>query len=172
VHEVYTAFTAERAAGRLREAQCKCRVVILEADKVNSKKREHWIDKHVVKPGIEVLLVNPVAVQTGLNNLVHFCSVIWYENPGCNPQVRRQAQGRVYRIGQTKPVRNYTLYYENTAQSLLHELLLYKVGISEAVDGLDPKGSLQAAGVGEVSELSGQSVGAVLYKMLLKEMGE
>jgi hypothetical protein len=46
------------------------------------------------------------------------------------------------------------------------------VGISEAVDGLDPKGSLQAAGVGEVSELSGQSVGAVLYKMLLKEMGE
>lgn len=156
---------------KLIEAQCKCRVVILEADKVGSKKREHWIDKNVVKPGIEVLIVNPVAVQTGLNNLVHFCSVIWYENPGCNPQVRRQAQGRIYRIGQTKPVRNYTLYYENTAQSLLHELLLYKVGISEAVDGLDPKGSLQAAGVGEVSELSGQSVGAVLYKMLVKEMG-
>lgn len=156
---------------KLIEAQCRCRVVILDADKVNSKKREKWIDKNVVGPGVEVLLVNPVAVQTGLNNLVHFASVVWYENPGCNPQVRRQAQGRIYRIGQKLPVRMYTLYYAKTAQELMHELLLYKVGISEAVDGLDPKGALEAAGVGEVSELSGQSVGAVLYKMLCKEMG-
>lgn len=156
---------------KLIEAQCRCRVVILEADKVPPKKREAWINKHVVGPGIEVLLVNPVAVQTGLNNLVHFSSVVWYENPGCNPQIRRQAQGRIYRLGQTQPVRIYTLYYDDTAQELLHELLLYKVGISEAVDGLDPKGSLQAAGVGEMSELSGQSVGAVLYKMLTRELG-
>lgn len=156
---------------KLIEAQCACKVAILESDKVQAKKREVWINKHVVNANVDVLLVNPVAVQTGLNNLVHFCSVVWYENPGCNPQIRRQAQGRIYRIGQTKPVRIYTLYYGGTAQQLLHELLLYKVGISEAVDGLDPKGSLQAAGVGEVSELSGQSVGAVLYKMLCRELG-
>ena len=156
---------------RIIEAECRARVVILDAEKVPSKKREKWIDTHVVKAGADVLLVNPVAVQTGLNNLVYFSTVVWYENPGCNPQVRRQAQGRIYRIGQTQPVRMYTLYYADTAQELMHELLLYKVGISEAVDGLDPKGALEAAGVGEVSDLSGQSVGAVLYKMLVKEMG-
>ena len=145
-------------------AGLKC--VILDADKVPAKKREVWINKEVIRKGVEVLLVNPVAVSTGLNNLVTFCNGVWYEGPACNPITRRQAQGRLYRIGQTKPVKIVSMFYDTTLQRTLHELLLLKVGVSEAADGLDPETALQAAGVGDVDLTAGQSIGELLFDML------
>ena len=151
---------------RLTEAE-GLKVAILDADKVPAKKREAWIEKEVVKKGVRVLLVNPVAVSTGLNNLIHFCNAIYYENPACNPITRRQSLGRVYRIGQTKPVTIYSLVYSGTGQEALHKLLLLKVGVSEAADGLDPDAALQAAGVGDIDITAGRSVGELLYSMIV-----
>ena len=143
-------------------------VAELYSTKVPSKKRHAWIDKNVIGKGVDVLFVNPVAVQTGLNNLVYFHSVVWYENPACNPVVRRQARGRVKRIGQLLDVRSYTLIYEGEGalQGAAHTLLLHKVGIGEAVDGLDPTAALQAAGVGDTDSSLAQGIGAALYKMI------
>lgn len=157
---------------RLLEEATGEKAPILWADKVQPKRREAWIDKEVVGRGRRILVVNPVAVQTGLNNLVHFASVVWYENPACNPLIRRQAIGRVRRIGQKLQARVYTPIYKGTLQEVLHRLLLHKVGVSEAADGLDATAALQAAGVGAADELAGRDLGRLLYEMLTRDEGE
>lgn len=147
----------------LREAGAD--TVYLEADKVPTGKRQAWINQHVVKPNKRVMVVNPVVVQTGLNNLIHFHTSIWMENPACNPVIYRQAEGRTDRIGQTRPTEfNYPVY-EDSAQEQLHKLLLHKVGVSRSVDGLDPEAALRSAGVYDDS-FAGLSVGRELYRMI------
>lgn len=141
------------------------KVAFLDAGKVPTEKRQAWIDQHVVAKGVDVLVVNPVAVQTGLNNLVYFATQLWMENPMCNPAVYRQACGRVDRIGQTLPTRIMFALYDGTPQNAMHKLLLHKIGVSKAVDGLDPEDALRAAGLLD-SEFSGFSIGKQLFKML------
>ncbi|WP_437647705.1 hypothetical protein [Sorangium sp. So ce362] len=51
---------------------------------------------------------------------------------------------------------------------MLHRLLLHKVGVSEAADGLDATAALQAAGVGAADELAGRDLGRLLYQMLTR----
>lgn len=51
----------------------------LDAKKVSAAKRQAWINRHVNEPGVPVLIVNPAAVQTGLNNLTGFNRVFWDE---------------------------------------------------------------------------------------------
>jgi SNF2 family DNA or RNA helicase len=153
---------------RMLEAATGEKAPILWAEKVAPKKREDWINKEVVSKGRRLLIVNPVAVQTGLNNLVHFATEVWLENPACNPLIRRQAIGRVRRIGQQLQTRIYTPVYKGTMQEVLHKLLLHKVGVSEAADGLDATAALQAAGVGAADELAGRDLGRMLYEMLTR----
>src|SRR5690606_3966189 len=100
-----------------------------------------------VKPKIQVMICNPMVIQTGLNNLVHFGTEIWVENPSCNAIIYRQACGRIDRIGQTVPSNIVFPVYGNTAQHQQHRLLMHKVGVSKSVDGLDPEEALKAAGV-------------------------
>lgn len=140
-------------------------VVVLDASKVPTEKRLDWITQKVVKKNAQVLVVNPVAVQTGLNNLVHFSTEIWMENPMCNPTVFRQACGRVDRIGQTQPTRIVFPLYDGVQESA-HALLMHKVGVASAVDGLDPEEALRAAGIMD-SEFRAFSVGKQLYEMML-----
>lgn len=142
------------------------RVVYLDATKVPTKTREAWIDKNVVKAKAQVLVCNPVVIQTGLNNLVWFSTQIWPENPGCNAIVYRQAGGRIDRIGQTEPSHLVMPIYVDTAQEQQHQLLMHKVGVSKGVDGLDPEEALRAAGILEQDQFSGLSVGKALYRML------
>jgi hypothetical protein len=54
-------------------------VAWLDAKKVPTGGREAWIDENVLKRKVKVLLVNPNAVKTGLNNLVSFSAGLWYE---------------------------------------------------------------------------------------------
>lgn len=142
------------------------RVPILHADKVSTAKRQDWINKEVIAKKSRVLVANPVTVQTGLNNLVHFSTEVWMQNPACNPLTFRQAIGRVDRIGQTKPTSIYVPKYGNTIQTQALDLLMRKVAVSVATDGLDPESALQAAGVAEDSYLVGLSIGKQLYAML------
>ena len=142
---------------------------ILWADKVATGKRQDWITKEILKKKRRVLVVNPVAIQTGLNNLVHFSTEIWMENPACNPVIFRQAVGRVDRIGQKRPTRILCPIYAGTLQEQLYDLLMQKVAVSVSTDGLDPESALQAAGVGEDNYLAGLSIGKQLWAMINEE---
>lgn len=150
---------------RLIESRLGVEAPVLDPNKVAAAKRQAWIDKEVLKKGRRVLIVNPVAVQTGLNNLVHFSTQIWMENPAVNAVVFRQATGRIDRIGQKKETRIYFPVYRGVSQESMHKLLLHKVGVSMAVDGLDAESALHAAGVGDSSEFSALSVGKQLFEM-------
>lgn len=153
--------------------QAGIEAAVLRADKVAPSKREGWIDTHLNGTGgrgarrRRVLLVNPTAVQTGLNNLVSLATPLWYENPECKPIVRRQANGRIRRPGQVLDVLVSTLLYDHPITRAGHKLLMHKVGVSMAVDGLDPQAVFEAAGV--LTEFkAGLSVGRQLYDMLIQ----
>jgi hypothetical protein len=144
-------------------------VATLDANKVPPAKRDAWIAREITRK-TRVLILNPVCVSTGVNSMVpYFSSVIWYENPACNPQIRRQANGRIRRIGQREEARFYSLVYENSAQAIAHRLLLHKAGIGEATDGLDATAALQAAGVGAVDLTVARDLGRALFEALTAE---
>lgn len=152
---------------RLIEAELGERAALLDAKKVAAAKRQGWIDREVIANGRRVLVVNPVAVQTGLNNLVWFSTQLWMQNPAVNPVVYRQAVGRIDRIGKRLPTRVYFPVYLGTAQAFAHRLLMQKVAVSMATDGLDAEAALGAAGAGEVDTLGGMGVGRQLYELLM-----
>lgn len=156
-------------------------VAYLDASKVEADERIAWINHNIlgkeetvekrgkvtVVPGTHarILVVNGQAVQTGINNLVHFCTVVWMENPRVDAIAYRQAVGRTHRIGQTREVRVYFPIYRATVQATAHELLLHKVAVSLGTDGLDATSALAAAGVGDGSGLEGYSVGRLLFEI-------
>lgn len=146
-------------------------VALLDANKVQASKRQGWIDREVIAKKRRVLVVNPVAVQTGLNNLVWFATAIYMQNPACNPVVYRQSKGRISRIGQTLETRVYFPIYAGTTQEPLHRLLLQKVAVSMAVDGVDAQGALEAAGASEDVTLAGMALGKQLYELITERMG-
>ena len=142
-------------------------VVVLDPGKVAPKVREAWIDREVVAKGVPFLVVNPVCVQTGLNCLTWFHSVVWYENPNFSPTIRRQANGRIRRIGQEKEARFFTPTVLDTMQPLAMELLMVKQGVSEATEGLDAEASFTASGVGDPSSvIAGREIGQVLFEKM------
>ena len=152
---------------RLIEENLGIKAPILNPDKVSTRKRQKWIDKEVVGRKRRVLITNPVCVQTGLNNLVYFASSIWMQNPTCNPVIKRQADGRIDRIGQMSNTRIYFPIYAGTTQQYLHSLLMHKVAVSMSTDGLDAEAALQAAGVVENDGFTAFSVGRQLYEMII-----
>jgi SNF2 family DNA or RNA helicase len=144
------------------------RVAWLDSKKVAAPKREEWIDRHVIDADIKVLLVNPNAVRTGLNNLVAFSTAIWMELD-YSATTYRQANGRLHRIGQERPVTIWMPYYRGTAQQIAFELISRKITASLQVDGLDLQAALEAAGASAESTASmatamslGQAVHAAL----------
>jgi len=144
--------------------------VWLDTPKVPTKRREAWIDRHVNDAGAPVLLVNPNAVRTGLNNLVGFSTAIWYELD-YSAFTYRQAIGRLHRIGQTRPVTVLIPYYTGTAQQLAFELVAKKVTASLQVDGLDVRAALEAAGAGDSLPDgldAALSLGKAMYRVLAK----
>lgn len=94
------------------------------------------------------------------------------ENPACNAIVDRQAIGRIDRIGQRLPPKVVRAYYGRTLQGKLYDLLMAKIAISTATDGLDATGALAAAGLDDSATLTGLSIGKQLWKMYEEEMEE
>jgi len=153
---------------RLIKEEVTPRVAWLDASKVTTRKRQKWIDRHVVDAGAQVLLVNPNAVRTGLNNLVTFSTGIWHQLDW-SAQTYRQANGRLHRIGQTRPVTVLIPYYQDTAQEVAFDLVARKVGASLQVDGLDLQAALEAAGASEdrtTAMATAMSLGQAVYKAL------
>lgn len=145
----------------------------LDTKKVPTAKREAWIDRHINEPEIRVLLVNADAVRTGLNNLVRFTTGIWYELPWSATTVR-QGNGRLHRIGQTRPVTIKVPYYEATAQETAFDLVARKISASLQVDGLDIQAALEAAGASEEASASASTamaLGEAVYRAMVAEAG-
>lgn len=149
-----------------------CRLVVeaigekpafLDADKVPARKRQDWIDKNVVGK-VKVLVTNPSCVMTGLNNLIWFSTAVFFENPGVNPFIARQAIGRLDRITQKLPVRVFWPVYEGV-QALLFELLQQKIAIAQQIDGIDPSSALEMIGGGDQAATS-MDVGLAIWKYL------
>lgn len=141
----------------------------LDAKKVSASKRQAWIDQHANDParGVQVLMVNPVAVQTGLNNLKSFTRAYWYQW-SYSAKVYRQANGRIHRIGQTRPVEVVIPYYAGTTQAIAVDLVAGKVTASLQFDGLDVQAALEAAGAGEAEDglATALSIGQAVYDAL------
>ncbi len=141
----------------------------LDAKKVSARKREAWIEKHVNQTGCRILLVNPVAVCTGLNNLVSFNHVVWYQTQ-YSALVYRQANGRIHRIGQDRPCAVDWPFYPGTAQEAAVELVAAKVTASEQVDGLTLQGALEACGADPESRAAAAmnlALGQAIYEALI-----
>jgi hypothetical protein len=109
------------------------------------------------------------AVRTGLNNLVRFSTGIWYELDR-SATTYRQANGRLHRIGQTRPVTIEAPYYAGTAQEVAFDLLARKVSASLQVDGLDLQAALEAAGASDdhsAAIATAMSLGQAVYQALV-----
>ena len=78
---------------RLFREQLGERAVFLDVGKVKAADREDWLNRHVIEPGRRILITNPKAVQTGLNNLVAFSRAIWVQGLDYDARVVRQANG-------------------------------------------------------------------------------
>jgi hypothetical protein len=157
-----------RRLRRLIADELNARSIWLGAAKVPTDRRKRWIEEHVLEPEIPILLVNPAAVQTGLNNLTAFNHAIWYEL--AHTTTYRQANGRIDRLGQTRPVTIHVPYYTGTGQQTHFDLVAKKVSASLQVEGLDVRAALEAAGAGgggESAAVVAQSLGEAMYRALV-----
>ncbi|HEX4953148.1 MAG TPA: DUF6094 domain-containing protein [Thermoanaerobaculia bacterium] len=141
----------------------------LDAKKVPTHQRQRWIQANVIEKNLDVLIVNPNAVRTGLNNLVAFSVGLWYELDTATTTYR-QANGRLHRIGQEKPVTIEIPYYADTAQEVTFDLVAKKVSVSTQVDGLDLAGALEAAGASE-DEAGGIAAAMSLGEAVWRRLG-
>lgn len=108
------------------------RVATLKADTVATDAREEWVNRRV-REGVDVLLVHPRLVQTGLD-LIDFPTIVWYEVE-YSVYTMRQASRRSWRIGQRHPVRVIYFAYRATLQAQALQLTAKKLQASLAVEG-------------------------------------
>lgn len=131
---VYTAWTRLDTREKLRKLLTDkgYRVKILDKN-IPTNKREEWVDKQVAK-GIDVLIVNPTLVETGLD-LNAFTTLIFY-NIAYNLFIFRQAARRSYRINQTAPkISVYMFYYTDTMQQRALRLMATKLAAATVIEG-------------------------------------
>ncbi len=132
---VYITHTASRDISTRLESVLGAaghRVASLKADTVAPERREEWVARKV-KEGVDVLLVHPRLVQTGLD-LVDFPTIVWHEVE-YSVYTMRQASRRSWRIGQRLPVRVVYLAYRGTLQTQALTLVAKKLQASLAVEG-------------------------------------
>lgn len=132
---VYITHTASRdITPRLESVlgEASYRVTTLKSDTVSADRREEWVARKV-KQGVDVLLVHPRLVQTGLD-LVDFPTIVWYEVE-YSVYTMRQASRRSWRIGQRLPVQVIYFAYEGTLQAQALALVAKKLKSSLAVEG-------------------------------------
>jgi len=140
------------------------RVATLKADTVDTDRREEWVAR-TVKQGVDVLLVHPRLVQTGLD-LVDFPTIAWYEVE-YSVYTMRQASRRSWRIGQRLPVHVVYFAYRSTLQAQALSLVAKKLQASLAIEGDLVEDGLAAHGRGDedflltlARSLTGQAEGS------------
>lgn len=104
-------------------------------------KREEWVETHLNK-GMEVMICNPSLVETGLD-LLEFTSIVFYQM-GYNLFTMRQASRRSWRLSQTKDVKVYFMYYQNSIQEQSLSLMATKLQAAMAIEGKFSEEGLRA----------------------------
>jgi hypothetical protein len=94
--------------------------------------RIDWVAEKV-KQGYEVIICNPELVKTGLD-LLDFPTLIFYQT-GYSTFTLRQASRRSWRIGQTKEVKIFYLFYQATMQEQALKLMAAKLEASIGIEG-------------------------------------
>lgn len=115
------------------------RTVVLP-DSVTPRKRERWIEQHV--PELDALITNPRKVETGLD-LVMFPSAVFYELD-YSLYTLWQAQRRVWRLGQTRPVKVVYTVYQDTLEEQALALMAQKLRAAMRLYGEDATSAIAA----------------------------
>jgi hypothetical protein len=105
---------------------------------INPRKREEWIAKHVF--GLDALVVNPKLVATGLD-LIAFSSVVFLEIE-YSLYVLWQSLRRVWRLGQTKPVKAVFSVYNDTMEARALALIGAKMKAAQLLYGDNVGGAI------------------------------
>ena len=117
---------------------------------VNPRKREAWIEKHA---DADVLITNPRLVQTGLD-LVSFATVVFMEIE-YSLYVLWQSLRRVWRLGQTKPVKAVFTVYKNTMEAQALALIGRKMRAAQLLYGDSVGGAIVPSDDGDfITELA------------------
>lgn len=121
-----------RTSAQLMLADEGYRTEIL-TDKIKTTDREDWVQKKLAA-GMQVLIVNPSLVETGLD-LNAFTTLVFY-SMGYKLFTLRQASRRSWRINQKAPaVKVYMLYYEDTMQQKCLKLMASKLAVAGLIEG-------------------------------------
>lgn len=91
--------------------------------------RQTIVDRFTTHEGFGVLIMNPKAGGVGLN--ITTANHVFHFSPDWNPAVIDQANSRVYRLGQTKPVTVHNLFYVGSIEEYMLERLERKRALSE-----------------------------------------
>ena len=115
-----------------------------------------------------MMLSHPQLVETGLDLFCkagghNFSTLIFYQ-PSMMTSTTRQASRRSWRIGQPLGCKVAHLYYENTLQQRMTNLMAAKLQAAEAIDGKFSSEGLAALGDG------GETMGMALAKSLISKM--
>jgi superfamily II DNA or RNA helicase len=105
---------------------------------VNPRKREEWIAKRVF--GLDALVVNPKLVETGLD-LIAFQSVVFAEIE-YSLYTLWQAVRRVWRLGQTKPVKAIFSVYSEAMEARALALMGQKMKAAQLLYGDEVGGAI------------------------------
>jgi hypothetical protein len=114
------------------------RVEMLSANDMSPAAREAWIKTEA--PRLDVLLVNPSLVETGLD-LVMFSELVFYELP-ISLYTLWQAMRRVWRLGQEREVHCTFLTYAETVEAALLSRMGEKLKAALVLYGDEATGAL------------------------------
>jgi hypothetical protein len=112
---------------------------------VGTREREKWV--RVNAPRVHVLIVNPRLVETGLD-LVQFATVVFYEI-NYSLFTMWQAMRRVWRLGQTQPVKVVFAAYDGTMEADALALMGQKMGAAQLLYGDEVGGALVPEDTGD-----------------------
>jgi hypothetical protein len=104
---------------------------------VEPRKREAWVDKHA---DVDGLITNPRLVATGLD-LVNFASVVFAEVE-YSLYMLWQALRRVWRPGQTMPVKAMFAVYWDTMKAKVLVLMRCKMRVAQLLYGDNVGGAI------------------------------
>jgi SNF2 family DNA or RNA helicase len=113
------------------------RATILSSS-VNPRQREAWIEKRA--DSLDVLICNPKLVETGLD-LVQFSSIVFAEIE-YSLYTLWQALRRVWRLGQTKPVKAIFSVYNGSMEARALALMGAKMKASQLLYGDEVGGAI------------------------------
>ncbi len=126
---------------------------------ISPRKREKWLNDQKAR----VLITNPRLVETGLD-LVQYSTVIFYEVE-YSLYTLWQACRRVWRLGQTKPVKVFYLAYEGTLEEKAYALIGQKIKAAQLLYGDEVASAL-------VDDPGDASLVMALVKALKEEQSE